>query len=172
MSIAYNKIILIGRLTRDPEVRSTVSGSNVANFSLAVDRQSKNNNDVDFINIVAFGRQADFASNYLGKGKLILVEGQLRINKWTDRNDVKRESAEVWANRMTFMETKKAQMENQSYNNMDIQVEEGYSNNNNKKKNAIQDIDDESFSEEMPGFDEDPFGDIESDLSSDDNPIG
>jgi single-strand DNA-binding protein len=94
-------------LTRDPEVRSTVSGSNVANFSLAVDRQSKNNNDVDFINIVAFGRQADFASNYLGKGKLILVEGQLRINKWTDRNDVKRESAEVWANRMTFMETRK-----------------------------------------------------------------
>jgi len=170
MSIAYNKIILIGRLTRDPEIRSTVSGSNVANFSLAVDRQSKNNNDVDFINIVAFGRQADFASNYLSKGKLILVEGQLRINKWTDRNDVKRESAEVWANRMTFMETKKAQMENQSYNNMDIKVEEGYSNNN--KKNAIQDIDDDSFSDEMPGFDEDPFEDIESDLSSDENPLG
>jgi predicted DNA binding CopG/RHH family protein len=61
-------------------------------------------------------------------------------------------------------------MENQSYNNMNIQVEEGYSNNSNKK-NTIQDIDDESFSEEMPGFDEDPFGDIESDLSSDDNPI-
>jgi len=140
MSIAYNKIILVGRLTRDPEVRSTVSGSNVANFSLAVDRQSKNNNDVDFINIVAFGRQADFASNYLSKGKLILVEGQLRINKWTDRNDVKRETAEVWANRMTFMETKKSQ----------------------EKQTAQQNNDDE-----MQGFDEDPFEDIESNLTSD-----
>jgi hypothetical protein len=69
------------------------------------------------------------------------------------------------------METKKAQMESQSYDDMNIEVEEGYSNNNDKKKNAIQDIDDESFSDEMPGFDEDPFGDIESDLSSDDNPL-
>jgi single-strand DNA-binding protein len=145
MSIAYNKIILIGRLTRDPEIRSTVSGSSVANFSLAVDRQSKNNNDVDFINIVAFGRQADFASNYLSKGKLILVEGQLRINKWTDRNDVKRETAEVWANRMAFMETKKAQ------------------NQNTQQPTHNQ----EEYTDEMPGFDEDPFEDIESNLTSD-----
>jgi len=143
MSIAYNKIILIGRLTRDPEIRSTVSGSNVANFSLAVDRQSKNNNDVDFINIVAFGRQADFASNYLEKGKLILVEGQLRINKWTDRNDVKRETAEVWANRMAFMETKKAQNQN---------IQQPTQNN--------------QYNDEMPGFDEDPFEDIENDLDT------
>jgi single-strand DNA-binding protein len=143
MSIAYNKIILIGRLTRDPEIRSTVSGSSVANFSLAVDRQSKNNNDVDFINIVAFGRQADFASNYLSKGKLILVEGQLRINKWTDRNDVKRETAEVWANRMAFMETKKAQNQN---------IQQPTQNN--------------QYNDEMPGFDEDPFEDIENDLDT------
>jgi len=147
MSIAYNKIILIGRLTRDPEVRSTVSGSSVANFSLAVDRQSKNNNDVDFINIVAFNKTADFASNYLEKGKLILVEGQLRINKWTDRNDVKRETAEVWANRMAFMETKKSQLKQPA--------EQNYQEDNNG----------------IGGFDEDPFGDIENDLTSDSNSI-
>jgi single-strand DNA-binding protein len=152
MSIAYNKIILIGRLTRDPEVRSTVSGSSVANFSLAVDRQSKNNNDVDFINIVAFNKTADFASNYLEKGKLILVEGQLRINKWTDRNDVKRETAEVWANRMAFMETKKSQQNKpQQENKHEVNQEESY--------------------DDMGGFDEDPFGDIESDLTSDSNSI-
>jgi single-strand DNA-binding protein len=136
MSIAYNKVILIGRLTRDPEIRSTTTGKNVANMTIAVDRKQKNNNEVDFINIVAFGGTADFASNYLGKGKLILVEGQLRINKWTDRNDVKRESAEIWANIITFMETKKQQTKSKD------------------------EFDGEIIEADLETPDEDPFGDI------------
>jgi len=136
MSIAYNKVILIGRLTRDPEIRSTTTGKNVANMTIAVDRKQKNNNEVDFINIVAFGGTADFAKNYLEKGKLILIEGQLRINKWTDRNDIKRESGEIWANIITFMETKKQQT---------------------KPKDEF---DGEIIEENLEAPDEDPFGEI------------
>lgn len=158
MAIAYNKVVLVGRLTRDPEIRSTVNGSTVANFSLAVNRQGKNDN-TDFIRIVAFGKQAEFASNYLSKGQLILVEGSLHINKWTDKNDIRRETAEVWASQMTFMESKRAQQENN--NNMDIQVEDSY------KKPTIKSIDD---SNDLPDFD-DPFSDLEGDLSSDENPF-
>ncbi|MDN5341618.1 single-stranded DNA-binding protein [Oceanotoga sp. DSM 15011] len=165
MAIAYNKVILVGRLTRDPDIRSTVSGSSVANFSLAVDRMTKDNDAVDFINIVAFGKQAEFASNYLSKGKLILVEGSLHINRWTDRNDIKRETAEIWASRMNFMETKKSQEEYSQFNNLDIKVEDGYKNNP-----SIDSIDDDILSDEMPEF-EDPFSDLEDDLSSDEKPI-
>lgn len=162
MAIAYNKVILIGRLTRDPEVRTTVNGSKVANFSLAVNRQFKTQ-EVDFINIVAFGRQADFSESYLSKGQLILVEGSLHINKWTDRNDIKRQSAEIWVNNMTFMETKKAQKENNNeFNNIDVSVEDGYE----KKKNV-----NDKFSDELPDF-EDPFGNLDDELSSDNNPFG
>ncbi|BBE31137.1 hypothetical protein OSSY52_12780 [Tepiditoga spiralis] len=156
MAIAYNKVVLVGRLTRDPEIRSTVNGSTVANFSLAVNRQGKNDN-TDFIRIVAFGKQAEFASNYLSKGQLILVEGSLHINKWTDKNDIRRETAEVWVSQMTFMESKKAHQEN----NMDIQVEDSY------KKSNVKSIDD---SNDLPDFD-DPFSDLEGDLSSDENPF-
>lgn len=166
MSISYNKVILVGRLTRDPEIRSTMNGNNVANFSLAVDRGFSNNHQdtTDFIRIVAFGKQADFASSYLKKGKLILVEGSLHINQWTDRDNIKRESAEVWANRMTFMETKKAQQQN-DFIDMDITVEEGATNDN-----SIEEIDDDVFSDEIPDFEE-SLSDLESDLTSDEKPI-
>jgi len=164
MSISYNKVILVGRLTRDPEIRSTVNGSTVANFTLAVDNGYGNNKSTDFINIVGFGKQAEFASNYLKKGLLVLVEGQLRINKWTDRNEVKRESAEVWMSSTTFMETKKSSSQPGDFsgNNVEISVEESY------KKNNIKSIDDNFSSNEFPEFD-DPFSDLESDLSNDDN---
>ncbi|HOB16960.1 MAG TPA: single-stranded DNA-binding protein [Defluviitoga sp.] len=168
MSISYNKVILVGRLTKDPEIRSTVKGDPVATFRLAVDRQfSSDQNATDFINIVAFGKQAEFASNYLKKGKLILVEGSLRINQWTDRDNIRREKAEVWANRMNFMETKKAE-EERIYSDTDIIVEESarniYDNNN-----FIENIDDatETSDYELPDLDaEDLFG-----LSFDDDDL-
>lgn len=171
MSISYNKVILVGRLTRDPEIRSTMNGNNVANFRLAVDRQLSNNqnqNATDFINIVAFGKQAEFASNYLKKGKLILVEGSLHINQWTDRDNIKRETAEVWANRMNFMETKKAE-DAHSFNDSYISVEEGNTASN------VEDIDDESLVDDLPDFDESladlGLDNLEPDLSSDEKPF-
>jgi single-strand DNA-binding protein len=171
MSISYNKVILVGRLTRDPEIRSTMNGNNVANFHLAVDRRSSNNQDgTDFIRIVAFGKQADFASNYLKKGKLILVEGSLHINQWTDRDNIKRETAEIWANRMNFMETKKAQEANE-FSEMPIAVEEGFSDIDNISDNdAIEEIGDEALLGD-DNFLEGNLDDLENDLSSDNKPI-
>jgi len=172
MSISYNKVILVGRLTRDPEIRSTMNGNNVANFHLAVDRRTSNNQDgTDFIRIVAFGKQADFASNYLKKGKLILVEGSLHINQWTDRDNIKRETAEIWANRMNFMETKKAEQANE-FSDMDIRVEEGFSEKEriSDNDNTIEEIDDDALLENDALLEE-SFSDLENHLSSDDKPI-
>jgi len=171
MSISYNKVILVGRLTRDPEIRSTMNGNNVANFHLAVDRPSSNNQDgTDFIRIVAFGKQADFASNYLKKGKLILVEGSLHINQWTDRDNIKRETAEIWANRMNFMETKKAEQVNE-FSDMDITVEEGFFDKDRiSDTDPIEEIDDDALLENDELLEE-SFSDLENHLSSDDKPI-
>ncbi|APT75275.1 hypothetical protein LN42_01865 [Marinitoga sp. 1137] len=112
MSYSFNRVILIGRLTRDPEIRMTTSGDKVVNFTLAVDRGYGNEKQVDFIRIVAFGKKADFAENYLRKGLLILAEGSLRINTWRDQNNNYRERAEVLATTIQFMESKKQQSEN------------------------------------------------------------
>jgi single-strand DNA-binding protein len=104
MGISYNRIILIGRLTREPEIRFATSGTQIASFSLAVDRGK--DNETDFVNIVAFGKTAEFIENYMTKGRLILVDGQLRIEKY-EKNGETKTAAKVVANNVRFMETKK-----------------------------------------------------------------
>jgi single-strand DNA-binding protein len=113
MSISYNHVVLIGRLTRDPEIKFAASGTQIATFSLAVDRNipSSNNDNTDFIRIVTFGKTAEFVGNYLSKGRLILVDGSLRINKWKTQEGESRSNAEVVASNIRFMETK-AQAQN------------------------------------------------------------
>ncbi|MFW6173417.1 MAG: single-stranded DNA-binding protein [Elusimicrobiota bacterium] len=110
MSISYNKIILVGRLVRDPDIRFTTSGTQVSVFTVAVDRPSRSgmndNDNTDFIRVVTFGKTAEFVGNYLVKGRLILVEGSLRIRKWTTQDGDKRSTTEVLANNIRFMETK------------------------------------------------------------------
>ncbi len=110
MSISYNKIILVGRLVRDPDIRFTTSGTQVSVFTVAVDRQSRSGmndkDNTDFIRVVTFGKTAEFVGNYLVKGRLILVEGSLRIRKWTTQDGDKRSTTEVLANNIRFMETK------------------------------------------------------------------
>lgn len=108
MSISYNHVVLIGRLTRDPEIKFAASGTQIATFTLAVDRNipSSNNDSTDFIRIVTFGKTAEFVGNYLTKGRLILVEGSLRINKWKTQDGESRSMAEVAASNIRFMETK------------------------------------------------------------------
>jgi single-strand DNA-binding protein len=106
MGISYNKIVLVGRLTRDPEHKFAASGTAITTFSLAVDRDyPKDSNEADFIRIVAFGKTAEFVAQYLTKGRLVLVEGSLRINKW-EKDGEKKQNAEVNASRVCFMETK------------------------------------------------------------------
>ena len=106
MGISYNKIVLVGRLTRDPEHKFAASGTAITTFSLAVDRDyPKDSNEADFIRIVTFGKTAEFVAQYLTKGRLVLVEGSLRINKW-EKDGEKKQNAEVNASRVCFMETK------------------------------------------------------------------
>lgn len=105
-----NKIILMGRLTRDPELRHTGSGTAVASFSLAVDRDFKNQSgekETDFIDIVAWRNTAEFVSKYFSKGRMAVVEGRLQIRDWTDKEGGKRRSAEVIAESVYFGDSKK-----------------------------------------------------------------
>ena len=105
-----NKIIIMGRLTRDPELRRTGSGTAVTSFSLAVDRDFKSQNgekETDFIDIVAWRSTAEFVSKYFTKGRMAVVEGRLQIRDWTDRDGGKRRSAEVVADNVYFGDSKR-----------------------------------------------------------------
>ena len=104
-----NKIILMGRLTRDPELRRTESGTAVCSFSIAVDRDFKSKNgekETDFIDIVAWRATAEFVSKYFTKGRMAIVEGRLQIRDWTDKEGGKRRSAEVIADNVYFGDSK------------------------------------------------------------------
>ena len=93
-----NRVILIGRLVADPELRYTPSGVPVANFRIAVDRPFTNaagERETDFINIVAWRQRAEFAANYLGKGRLVAIDGRLQIRQWTTQDGQRRSTAEV-----------------------------------------------------------------------------
>lgn len=105
-----NKIILMGRLTRDPEIRYTQSQLPVASFSLAVDRDFKGQDgqkETDFIDIVAWRNTAEFVSKYFTKGRMAVVEGRLQLRDWTDRNGNKRRNAEVVADNVYFGDSKR-----------------------------------------------------------------
>ncbi len=105
-----NRIILMGRLTRDPELRRTQSGTAVTSFTLAVDRDFKSQSgekETDFIDIVAWRNTAEFVSKYFTKGRMAIVEGRLQIRDWTDREGGKRRSAEVVADNVHFGESKR-----------------------------------------------------------------
>ena len=105
-----NRIILMGRLTRDPELRNTQSGLPVVSFALAVDRDFKDQNNqkvTDFIDIVAWRSTAEFVSRYFTKGRMAVVEGRLQIRDWKDREGNKRRSAEVVADNVYFGDSKK-----------------------------------------------------------------
>ena len=101
-----NRILLIGRLVQDPDLRYTPSGVPVAKFTLAIDRPFKRQDggrDTDFIDIVAWRQRAEFASNYLSKGRQILVEGRLEISSFTGQDGVSRRKAEVVADNFQFV---------------------------------------------------------------------
>jgi len=101
-----NRIDLMGRLTRDPELRYTSSNIPVASFTLAVDRDFKNAEDVDFINCVAWKSTAEFLSKYFSKGSMMVLSGRLQMRSYTDKNDNKRTVAEVVAENVYFGEKK------------------------------------------------------------------
>ena len=108
-----NKIFIMGRLTRDPELRRTQSGTPVTSFSLAVDRDYKSQSgekETDFIDVVAWRATAEFVAKYFTKGRMAVVEGRLQIRDWQDRDGNKRRSAEVVADNVYFGESKRDSM--------------------------------------------------------------
>ena len=106
-----NQIIIMGRLTRDPELRRTGSGLAVASFSVAVERDFPNKTtgerEVDFIDCVAWRQTGEFVSKWFTKGAMIVVSGRLQIRSWTDKDGNKRTTAEVVAENVYFGESKK-----------------------------------------------------------------
>ena len=106
-----NKVILMGRLTRDPEVRYTQgeTPSAIARYSLAVDRRirsSNNENNTDFINIVAFGKAGEFAEKYFRKGTKVLITGRIQTGSYTNKDGVKVYTTDVVAEDQEFAESK------------------------------------------------------------------
>ena len=104
-----NKIFIMGRLTRDPELRRTQNGTAVTSFSLAVDRDYKSQSgekETDFIDVVAWRGTAEFVSKYFTKGRMAVIDGRLQLRDWTDRDGNRRKSAEVVADNVYFGESK------------------------------------------------------------------
>ncbi len=102
-----NIVVLIGRLTADPELRYTQAGNAVATFNLAVDRPFKNaqgESETDFIPIVVWGKSAEACANYLAKGRLCAVAGRIQVRSWEDQQGQRRYRAEVVANNVRFLE--------------------------------------------------------------------
>lgn len=114
-----NHINIMGRLTRDPELRRTGSGTAVASFTLAVDRdfadKQSGEKETDFIDCVAWRNTAEFVSKYFSKGRMAVVSGRLQIRSWTDKEGNKRRTAEVLADHVYFGDSKKEDSSGNSY---------------------------------------------------------
>lgn len=108
--MALNKIIVMGRLTKDVELRNTQSGKAIANFTLAVDRDFKGKNgekETDWLDVVAWGNTATFVNSYFSKGRMAVVEGRLQTRQFEDRNGNKRKVTEIVADNVYFGDSKK-----------------------------------------------------------------
>ena len=108
--MSLNRIVIMGRICNDIELRRTNSGTAVTTFTLAVERDFKGQNgekETDFIDINAWRNTAEFASKYFSKGRMAVVEGRLQIRAWTDKEGNKRKNAEVVAENIYFADSKK-----------------------------------------------------------------
>lgn len=105
-----NKVVLMGRLTRDPELRHTPQNTPVASFTLAVDRSFGRGaeRETDFIDVVAWQATAEFVSKYFTKGLMVAVVGRLQVRNWTDKDNNKRRTYEVVADEVHFAESKRS----------------------------------------------------------------
>ena len=124
-----NSVILIGRLTKDIEVRYTQSEKAVGNFTLAINRRFKNQNgeyETDFIDCVVFGKQAETMSKYTQKGDLVGLEGSIQKRAYEDKEGNKRYATEIMVEKITFLQTNKKEepkVENNPYKDMSVKVE-------------------------------------------------
>lgn len=140
MARSINQVILMGRLTRDPEQRTTSTGKNIASFSIAVDRNTQDD-QADFFNVTAWEKLGDLVMQYLGKGRRVLVQGRLRQDSWDDKETgQKRSRVEVVATDVTFLDGPNSGDSGTAAANTNAAPAQ-----NNKKKSddvVIEDIDD------------------------------
>ena len=118
-----NHITLMGRLTKEPELRQTQNQTAVATFTLAVERDF-GDKQTDFIDCVAWRQTAEFVSKYFSKGQLVAVEGRMQSRKWEDRDGNKRTSWEVVADRVYFAESRKSESKSQTFVEVDDDEED------------------------------------------------
>ena len=129
-----NLVVLIGRFTRNPELRTTQNGTTFCNFTLAVDRRFKNDNgpDADFINCTAWGRTAEVINQYLSKGQQIAIQGRIQTSSYQDRNGNTQYRTDVIVDQFDFISNRNGGNYNQNnQNNYDFNQDRGYQNNNN-----------------------------------------
>ena len=141
-----NRAILIGRLTRDPELRTTPTGRNVCQFSIAVNRNytsASGEREADFINCVIWDKQAENLCKYQKKGNQIAIEGRIQTRNYDDNNGKKVYVTEILANTVSFLDSKGTTMSNNSYNNL--------------PEPPMQSVDNENNSVETVSVDKDPF---------------
>jgi single-strand DNA-binding protein len=154
MAKSINQVVIMGNLTRDPELRSTPNGQSVCSFSLALNRSYKDNSgnwqeSTDFIDAVAWGPLAERVSQYLSKGRRALVTGRLQQRSW-EQDGQKRSKIEVIANDVTFMDGPSGGAQggnSQEYYGSD---DGGSSNESPKNGTSTEDIDEEISIEDVP----------------------
>ncbi len=123
-----NKVIMMGRLTRDPEISSSTSGTTFARFSIAVDRKIKAEGqpEADFFNCTSFGKQAEFIERYLKKGTKIVITGRLQNDSYTNKEGQKVTSTKIMTEEVEFAESKKdGQTEQKTENNDFLSIPDG-----------------------------------------------
>jgi len=108
MAGSYNKIVLVGNLTRDPETRYLATGAGVTKFALAVNRRTKQGDETMFIDIVAWDKLGEICNQYLKKGMSTLIEGRLAIRSYDDKDGIKRKAVEVVATDMQMLDSKRS----------------------------------------------------------------
>ena len=166
-----NKIILMGRLGRDPEVRYTQSGTPVASFSLVVDRdfvdQATGRRPTDWIEVAAWNAKAKFVQQYFRKGQLAVVEGRLQIRDWTDKDGNKRKATEIVANDVNFADSKRSD----SGANYGAPSAPSYGNNYGSNSTAGNEMQRPAYSEPAPTYSSGNSGDFEEIIGDDDLPF-
>ena len=142
----YNKVILIGNLTRDVELKYTPSGTAIAKFGLATNRTYKDNmtgenkQEVMFIDITVFGRSAEVANQYLSKGRKVLIEGRLVLDQWVDSSGQKRSKHSIVAEKVQFMDSR-SQSSDSGYGSYETPAPKPQPQMQNNQNNNIPSID-------------------------------
>lgn len=150
----FNKAIVVGRVTRDPEIRTTPNGQTVASIGVATDRVWNNasgerQKKAEFHNIVAWGKLAEICGQYLTKGQLVLFEGRLETRSWEGQDGIKRYRTEIIAENMQMGPRPKSQGETQSYQAENTEVRENKNPSSNKAQEIADDTKTSSNEEEI-----------------------